>query len=255
MHYVQSFIQSIWKEKKTQERLLKEVPETKKLIFYIEDEKDLSEMVTLYLEKEGYSVCHFFSGESFLDKIFSQHPDLILLDLMLPGIDGMELCRYLKRDPVLNKIPIIILTAKDDPIDVVLGLETGADDYIVKPFHPRELLARIKAVLRRHLSESTVDHSFLKIGSLILDADNLTLIIGEDLIPLSWKEYRILEFLAKNKGKIISREQILNFVWGADEFITDRIVDVYIANIRKKLGEHGERIVTIRGVGYRLDVE
>ena len=108
--------------------------EAKGLIFYIEDEKDLSEMVILYLENERYSVCHFFSGEAFLDKIFSQKPDLILLDLMLPGIDGMELCRYLKRDPKLNKIPIIILTAKDDPIDVVLGLETGADDYIVKPF-------------------------------------------------------------------------------------------------------------------------
>ena len=229
--------------------------EAKGLIFYIEDEKDLSEMVILYLEKERYSVCHFFSGEAFLDKIFSQKPDLILLDLMLPGIDGMELCRYLKRDPKLNKIPIIILTAKDDPIDVVLGLETGADDYIVKPFHPRELLARIKAVLRRRLSAPVAKHSLFKTGSFVLNADNLTLIIGEDLIPLSWKEYRILEFLAKNKGKIISREQILNYAWGTDEFITDRTVDVYIANIRKKLGQHGERIVTFRGVGYKLEVE
>ena len=229
--------------------------EAKGLIFYIEDEKDLSEMVTLYLEKDGYSVNHFFSGEAFLDKIFSQHPDLILLDLMLPGIDGMELCRYLKRDPELKKVPIIILTAKDDPIDVVLGLETGADDYIVKPFHPRELLARIKSVLRRSLSEPITDHSFYKIGSLVLNADSLTLTIGEDCIPLSWKEYRILEFLTKNKGKIVSRDQILNYAWGTDEFITDRSVDVYIANIRKKLGQHGERIVTIRGVGYKLEVE
>ncbi len=230
--------------------------ETKGLIFYIEDEKDLSEMVMLYLKKEGYSVNHFFSGEAFLEGIFSQSPDLILLDLMLPGIDGMELCRYLKRDAKLKNIPIIILTAKDDPIDVVLGLETGADDYILKPFHPRELLARIKAVLRRRLTDPITDgHSLLKIGSLTFNADTLTLQIGEDLIPLSWREYRILEFLAKNKGKIISRDQILNSVWGTDEFITDRTVDVYIANIRKKLSRHGERIITIRGVGYKLNIE
>ena len=229
--------------------------EIKGLIFYIEDEKDLSEMVMLYLQKEGYSVHHFFSGEAFLEELFSKYPDLILLDLMLPGIDGMDLCRYLKRDVKLKDIPIIILTAKDDPIDVILGLETGADDYIIKPFHPRELLARIKAVLRRRSSEPLSDHSLFKVGSIIFKPDILTIQIGDDLIPLSWKEYRIFELLAKNREKIVSRDQILNFIWGTDEFITDRTVDVYIANIRKKLGKHGERIITIRGLGYKLNID
>jgi len=231
------------------------VPDTKELIFYVEDEKDVAEMVMLYLQKEGYTIHHFFNGEDFLETLPSRIPDLILLDLMLPGIDGLDLCRYLKRDPRLKSIPIIMLTAKDDPIDVVLGLETGTDDYISKPFHPRELLARIKAVLRRHSQVVVTNEHLFKVGPLIFHADALTLQIGDVLIPLSWREYRILELFAKNQGKIISRDQILNAIWGTDEFITDRTVDVYIANIRKKLGDYRDQIVTIREVGYKLDIK
>ena len=221
-------------------------------IVLIEDEKDVVDFVTYFLQKEGYQVFPFW-GEDFLEKMDTLLPDVIILDLMLPGIDGLEVFRYIREYPRFRNVPIIMLTAKSDPLDVVLGLEIGADDYVTKPFHPRELLARIKAVVRRTSSPSFSEKEVLKIGDFWLDSDHLMVKENGKEIYLSWREFRLFELLIKNRGKVISRQQILDSIWGEDSFITDRVVDVYIANLRKKLGSSGNKIVTVRGVGYKFE--
>ena len=222
-------------------------------IVLIEDEKDVVDFVTYFLQKEGYQVFSFLRGEAFLEKMDTLLLDIIILDLMLPGIDGLEVFRYIREHPRFRNVPIIMLTAKSDPLDVVLGLEVGADDYITKPFHPRELLARIKAVVRRASLSSFSEREVLKIGDFWLDSDHLMVKENGKETYLSWREFRLFELLIKNRGKVISRQQILDSIWGEDSFITDRIVDVYIANLRKKLGDSGNKIVTVRGVGYKFE--
>ncbi|HSV30985.1 MAG TPA: response regulator transcription factor [Atribacteraceae bacterium] len=229
------------------------VADRKPVVFIVEDEKDVAGFVKYFLDKEGYAVQHFLSGESFLEAVSKAYPDLVILDLMLPGVQGVDVCRYLKQDERLRTVPVIMLTAKDDPIDVVLGLEVGADDYVTKPFHPRELLARIKAVTRRAVLREYDRGSLLKAGIFLLNGDELSVTVEGEVFAFSWREFKIIELLARNKGKIISRETVLNRIWGNDEFITDRTVDVYIANIRKKLGVRSEHIVTVRGAGYRFE--
>lgn len=221
-------------------------------IIYIEDERDLAEFVTYFLEKEGYRVHHFLTGEDFLKAMESLSPQLILLDLMLPGIGGFEVFHYVKNHPRFRNTPVIMLTVKDDPMDIVSGLEMGADDYVTKPFHPRELLARIRAVLRRVTASSLGGHT-LQVGDMVLVPENLTVTIGKETIPLSFREFRLLELLVRNRGRIVTRQTILDEVWGEDAFVTDRVVDVYIAHLRKKLGSRGQWIVTVRGVGYSFE--
>lgn len=221
-------------------------------IVYIEDERDLAEFVTYFLEKEGYRVHHFPTGEDFLKVMETLSPQLILLDLMLPGIGGFEVFHYVKNHPRFRNVPVIMLTVKDDPMDIVSGLEMGADDYVTKPFHPRELLARIRAVLRRAVA-SSLSGSTLQVGDMVLVPENLAVAIGKEVIPLSFREFRLLELLVRNRGRIVTRQTILDEVWGEDAFVTDRVVDVYIAHLRKKLGPRGQWIVTVRGVGYSFE--
>lgn len=221
-------------------------------IVYIEDERDLAEFVTYFLEKEGYRVHHFPTGEDFLKVMETLSPQLILLDLMLPGIGGFEVFHYLKNHPRFRNVPVIMLTVKDDPMDIVSGLEMGADDYVTKPFHPRELLARIRAVLRRAVA-SSLGGSMLQVGDMVLVPENLAVAVGKEVIPLSFREFRLLELLVRNRGRIVTRQTILDEVWGEDAFVTDRVVDVYIAHLRKKLGPRGQWIVTVRGVGYSFE--
>lgn len=221
-------------------------------IVYIEDEKDVAEFVTYFLEKEGYRILHFLKGEDFLKEMEHLSPQLVLLDLMLPGISGFEVFHYIRAHPRLRSVPVIMLTVKNDPMDIVSGLEMGADDYITKPFHPRELLARIRAVLRR-ASASSFGQSTLRIGDLALLPESLTVEIGGETVPLSFREFRLLELLMRNRGKVVTRQKILDEVWGEDAFVTARVVDVYIAHLRRKLGPKGHWITTIREVGYSFD--
>lgn len=224
-------------------------------IIIIEDEADIAELVSYFLEKEGFEVFHFLNGEDFLEEISRLPiPELILLDLMLPGIDGLELFRYLQADDRWKHVPVIMVTAKDDLADVVLGLELGADDYVTKPFHPRELVARIKAVTRRNTIPKESSSDFLKVGPFTLFYRQLKVEVGGTMVELSWREFRIFEILLKNPGMIFSREKIIDLIWGNDSYPIDRIVDVYVANIRKKLGNFASHLQTIRGVGYKIEL-
>jgi len=226
-------------------------------IALVEDEREIAQMVSYFLQKEGFEVHSFESAEAFLQNLpHLEPPDLVLLDLMLPGIDGIELFKYLKRDHRLREIPVIMLTAKDDPVDVVVGLELGAEDYITKPFDLRELLARIRVVKRRleHLyGQDTEASRVYRVGDMLLNGNELTLKIDQDTIPLSFREFRLLELFLRNPRRVFSREMILDRIWGEENFVSDRIVDVYITNLRKKLGKRGNLIVTVRGVGYRFE--
>lgn len=221
-------------------------------IVYIEDEKDVADFVVYFLEREGYTVHHFLKGEDFLRVMDNLSPSLILLDLMLPGISGFEVFHYIKDHPRFRGIPIIMLTVKDDPLDIVSGLEMGADDYVTKPFHPRELLARIRAVLRR-TSTSSPPGKAIHVGDLFLFPESFTVQVGEETVLFSFREFRLLELLVRNRGKVVTRQNILDAVWGEDAFVTDRVVDVYVAHLRKKLGHRGRWIVTVRGVGYSFE--
>ena len=220
-------------------------------ILVVDDEEDILELVRYNLSKERYQVTSALSGEIALQKAREEHPDLILLDLMLPGLDGLSVCRELKRDPAIGSTPIIMLTAKGEDADIVVGLELGADDYIVKPFSPRVLQARIKAVLRRR-EHDEADDALIRIHDLsIYPARHEVLLKGIPII-LTTTEFRILHFLARRPGWVFSREKIINAVKGEDYAVTDRSVDVQIVGLRKKLGSAGECIQTVRGVGYKF---
>jgi two-component system alkaline phosphatase synthesis response regulator PhoP len=220
-------------------------------ILVVDDEEDILELVRYNLSKERYHVTSALSGEIALQKAREEHPDLILLDLMLPGLDGLSVCRELKRDPAIGNTPIIMLTAKGEDADIVVGLELGADDYIVKPFSPRVLQARIKAVLRRR-EHDEADDALIRIHDLsIYPARHEVLLKGIPII-LTTTEFRILHFLARRPGWVFSREKIINAVKGEDYAVTDRSVDVQIVGLRKKLGSAGECIQTVRGVGYKF---
>jgi two-component system alkaline phosphatase synthesis response regulator PhoP len=220
-------------------------------ILVVDDEEDILELVRYNLSEERYRVTSALSGEIALQKAREEHPDLILLDLMLPGLDGLSVCRELKRDPAIGSTPIIMLTAKGEDADIVVGLELGADDYIVKPFSPRVLQARIKAVLRRK-EHDEADDALIRIHDLsIYPARHEVLLKGIPII-LTTTEFRILHFLARRPGWVFSREKIINAVKGEDYAVTDRSVDVQIVGLRKKLGPAGECIQTVRGVGYKF---
>jgi two-component system phosphate regulon response regulator PhoB len=222
-------------------------------ILVIDDEEDILELLQYVLAKNGYNITCVATGEEALASARALLPDLILLDVMLPGIDGLEVCKVLKNQPKTAHIPIIMLTAKGEEIDVVTGLELGADDYVSKPFSPRVLLARVRAVLRKGRFDGAGEASSArKIGSLLINVDRHEVFAEGVPIELTHTEFQVLDFLANHPGRVYSRYQIIDGIRGDDYPVTDRSVDVQIAGLRKKLGACGNYIETVRGIGYRL---
>lgn len=224
----------------------------KESILVIEDEEDILELVQYNLSREGFEVSGVLSGEEGLQRAQKELPGAIVLDLMLPGVDGLEVCKILKRDSATRAIPIVMISAKGEESDVVTGLELGADDYITKPFSPKILIARIKAVLRRKVEEPGDEVASLQIHDLVIDPGRFEVRAGDAIIQLTLTEFNILHYLARHPGWVFTRYQIVNAVKGEDHAVTDRAVDVQIVGLRKKLGEHGRYIETVRGVGYRF---
>jgi len=222
-----------------------------KLIAIVDDEPDILELVHVNLEKAGYKTKAFRNAKDFLGFIKNKTPDLLILDLMLPDIDGIDLCKKLRQNDSYSDFPIIMLTAKDSEFDKVLGLELGADDYITKPFSVRELIARVKAVLRRSKDEK--EKKVISIGNeLIINVDNYEVALDGKNIELTNTEFNLLRYLAAEQGSVISREDILTRLWGNDKIVTSRTVDVHIRNLREKLGDHASLIKNVRGVGYKI---
>jgi len=219
-------------------------------ILIVEDDADIVEMIDYNLKKEGYRTVSVLNGEDAIPLAKRERPDLVILDLLLPGIDGLEVCRTLKEKEMTAQIPIIILTAKSQETDKIVGLELGADDYITKPFSPRELIARMKAVLRR--SKTPFLKKRIEIGNLIIDSLKYKVIAFKKEVSLTPTEFRLLEFMAQNSGVVLSRDKILDVVFGYDADIYDRTIDTHMKSLRKKLGKARGYIETIRGVGYRF---
>ncbi len=229
--------------------------DTPKNILVVDDEADLVELVSYNLKKEGFIVDSASDGETALTKIRKGKYGLLILDLMLPGIQGMELCRILRNDPKTSVLPIIMLTAKGEEVDKILGLEMGADDYMAKPFSPRELVARVKAVLRRS-KEKPVSEKILKIGDLEIDRERYVVSVRTKPVKLSATEFKLLLFLAERKGKVFSRDQLLDAVWRDEAFVEPRTVDVHVRRLRSNIEEDPAKpkyIKTMRGIGYFFD--
>jgi two-component system phosphate regulon response regulator PhoB len=224
----------------------------KEKILVVDDEEDILELVRHNLAREGYEITCAQSGEAALKSATRTAYDLMILDLMLPGVDGLEVAKRLKNDPDTRHMPIIMLTAKGEEADVVTGLELGADDYITKPFSPRVLLARIKAVLRRGKEPSDNDDELLRIHELEIHPGRREVTADGKMIDLTFTEFQVLFHLAKRPGWVLTRSQIVDAVRGNDYPVTDRSVDVQIVGLRKKLGDYGSYIQTVRGVGYRF---
>ncbi len=228
----------------------------KKRILLIEDEEDIAALLKLQAEVLGYKLHVEVDGINGFRAIEREKPDLVILDIMLPGQNGFDVCRKIKNSPDLKNIPVIILTAKGDEIDVVLGLELGADDYVAKPFSPKVLFSRIKAVLRRNNKDEPEKQTrVLAFGEFSLDVDRYLLRKGEKAITITLSEFGILKRLLANPGKVLTRNQLLDDVHNDDTFIVDRNIDVHIASLRKKLGPQFNWIETVRGVGYRFKDE
>ncbi len=224
----------------------------KKVILAIDDEQDLIELVRYNLELEGFHVKSAFDGETGLAIAQTHAPDLVLVDLMMPGIDGLEVCRRLRSDKRTAGIPLIMLTAKSAESDRVVGLELGADDYVTKPFSTRELIARIRALLRRSEQKSQSTAAILRRGSLTIDAEQCEVACAGNQIDLTATEFRLLHFLATNQGRVFSRNELIDQVLGRDIEVLDRTVDVHVMSLRKKLGPCGGLVETVRGFGYRF---
>jgi two-component system phosphate regulon response regulator PhoB len=224
----------------------------KEHILVVEDEVDLQELVKYSLQKKGLEVTSVGSAEQALPHLRDGHVDLMILDLMLPGIDGLELCRMVRSDPSLKSVPILIVSALGDTSDIVTGLELGADDYLTKPFSPAVLVARVRAILRRHRKPKPTDMSPILIDDLAIHPGRHQVIAGDTEIPLSLSEFQILYCLAQSPGWVFTRYQILDKVRGEEAVTTDRVVDVHITSLRKKLGNYSDCIETVRGVGYRF---
>lgn len=221
-------------------------------ILIVEDEEDVLELIRYNLEKNGYLTESALDGRKALAKTRSKAPDLILLDLMLPEVDGLEVCRTVKNDPATAGIPVIMLTAKGTEADIVAGLEMGADDYITKPFSPRVLMARVKAVLRRNDMPADSDKTTLRIHEIEIDPGRHKVTVLGKPVSLTMTEFSLLRFLAARPGWVFTRYQIVDAVHGTDYPVTDRSVDVQVVGLRKKLGRAGKYIETVRGVGYRF---
>jgi phosphate regulon transcriptional regulator PhoB len=222
-------------------------------IVVIEDEPDILDVIQYNLDREGYRVLSSRDGEAGLALIRSDIPDLIILDLMLPRLDGIDVCRRLKQDPATRSIPIIMVTAKGEESDVVLGLGVGADDYVTKPFSPKELVARTRAVLRRGAMRDELEpQNRVEVGGVVIDKDRFQVRVDAEAVAFTATEFRLLHFLASHPGRVFTRDHILSRVMGEDAFVIDRNIDVHIRAVRKKLGRHRDLIETVRGVGYRF---
>ncbi len=229
----------------------------KKTILVVEDDEDIQQLVGYNLIKAGFLVEYGDSGEQALEKIRHQSPDLMLLDLMLPGMDGTELCRIIRSDSRLSEIPIIMLTAKSEESDIISGLDHGADDYVTKPFSPKILISRVKAVLRRKAKDSALQPSdpddIIKIDDLVIDPGRYEVKVTGESINLTPTEFAILHLLTKKAGWVFTRQQIIDAVRGYDYLVTPRTIDVQMFSLRKKLGATGKKIETVRGIGYRFN--
>ena len=224
----------------------------KEKILVVDDEEDILELVRYNLAREGYQISAVTSGEEALKAARSEMPELIVLDLMLPGVDGLDVAKLLKNDPKTMNIPIVMLTAKGEEADVVTGLELGADDYVAKPFSPRVLVARVKAVLRRKGKQEVEDNAVIKLHDLVIHPGRHEVLANDEPVSLTSTEFRVLYFLARRPGWVFTRSQIVDAVHGEDYPVTDRSVDVQVVGLRKKLGSCGDYIETVRGVGYRF---
>ena len=218
-------------------------------ILVVDDEHNIVELARLYLTNESYRVIEAGDGEAALELAHTQQPDLMVLDIMLPNLDGWEVCKRLRKEG--NELPIIMLTARDDDVDKIVGLEIGADDYMTKPFNPRELVARVKAILRRTEAQPKLPR-VITVGPMCLDRARREATIGERKLELRTKEFDLLATFVENEGLVLSREQILKLVWGYDFYGDSRTVDVHVARLREKLGEAGIAIETVWGIGYKL---
>ena len=226
-------------------------------ILIVEDDKDIVELVRYNLAHEGFQVMAIGDGASGLAQIRKSPPDLLLLDLMLPKLSGLEICKEVRRDVSLNRLPILMVTARGEEADRVVGLEMGADDYVTKPFSPRELVARVKALLRRSAPAGEIERS-IEIDALVIDPSSYRVTRAGKAITLSTLEFRLLYHLASRPNKVFTRDQLLDTVWGTDRFVTPRSVDVYIRRLREKIEADSERpayLKTIRGAGYMFEIE
>lgn len=221
-------------------------------ILVVDDEEDILDLVNYNLSKAGYRVACVATGGDAVKAARNSLPDVVVLDLMLPGLDGLEVCTLLKNDPKTRDAAIIMLTAKGEESDVVKGLELGADDYITKPFSPRILLARVKAVLRRREAEAVEKSSVLRVHDIVIHPGRHEVLVQGTPVDLTYTEFRVLYTLARRPGWVFTRSQIVDAVRGEGYAVTDRAVDVQIVGLRKKLGSHGGYIETVRGVGYRI---
>jgi len=221
-------------------------------VLVVEDEEDIMEVIRFNLEKEGYEVHQALSGEKALQVIENNLPSLVLLDLMLPGINGLDLCRIFKQNDRTKAIPVIMLTAKSEDADIVAGLEMGAEDYITKPFSPRVLIARVRTILRRRESGVKDDSSVIQVEGMQIHPGRHEVTMGENVVDLTPSEFRILHYLARRPGWVYSRDQIIDAIRGHGYVVTDRAIDVQVVGLRKKLGDYGKFIETVRGIGYRF---
>ncbi len=227
-----------------------------KKILVVDDEPDLVELISYNLKKEGFEVSSAPDGEEALNKIRKEAFGLVILDLMLPGIQGMELCRILRKDPKTEGLPIIMVTAKGEEVDKILGLEIGADDYLTKPFSPRELIARVKAVLRR-IAKKPAEERIVRLGDLAINRETYSVSKGHTPLSLSATEFKVLLYLVERRGKVFSREQLLDAVWKDEAFVEPRTVDVHIRRLRTQIEDDPSNpryIKTKRGIGYYVDV-
>ena len=225
---------------------------TRQLILIIEDDEDIRELLVYNLEKNGYEAEAVESGEVGLARAANRRPDLILLDLMLPGMDGLSVCRQLKTGKETHETPIIIISAKGEETDIITGLELGADDYLAKPFSPNILLSRVRAVLRRTGQSLPDESAILKAHDLVIDPKKFKATLAGQNLELTASEFRILYYLASHQGWVFTRYQIMDAIRGEGYVVTERAIDVQIAGLRKKLGEFADYIETVRGVGYRF---
>jgi DNA-binding response OmpR family regulator len=225
------------------------------LIAVVDDEKSILELTSIHLKKSGFNVATFSNGADYLDFIKTKTPDVTILDLMLPDVDGMEMCKVLRREEKFDGMAIIILSGRIEETDTILGLELGADDYVKKPFSPKELAARVKTVLRRKMPVATSGESDNKINidnKVVLDLDRYEVWVDGKLVAMTPTEYRILKMLAEKNGNVLKREDILYNLWGNEKIVVDHTVDVHIKHLREKLGAYADLVVNVRGVGYKL---
>ena len=226
-------------------------------IVVIEDEPDILEVLSFNLRREGFDVVSAASGGAGLEAIGRESPDLVLLDLLLPGVDGLDVCRRLRAQPATARIPVIMVTAKGEESDIVLGLGVGADDYIQKPFSPRELVARVKAVLRRAVGDDNGAEPPVRVarGPLVIDSARHRVLVDGERVELTPTEFRLLHFMASHASRVFTRDQLIDQAIGEGAVVIDRNIDVHIRSLRKKLGRHRALIETVRGVGYAFQDE